>query len=560
MIRYKLKFAAVAAAFFFISPVLLGQDGDRSANCGLQFDDLYDESKTIGWTASYIDGGGTHSGPSTSLHKVNVTSGTDPYFGSLPVIRPGASSSLKLGNEAAGANVTSIVSYSAAIDNSNQYLTLNYAVVARILNSIEGSPSMYNGYFKFELVVTEPGSSSTPVSQTIHYTDIVSAATLSGSFDYKSRPWTSILLDMTSFAPGSSFVLTISCYSGSTTLGGIYGYVDVVCHPGPNYGADVCSTSGWSFYEELMDTGGYTGVWHFGDGNTATLPLGVHTYAPSPISGGSYVPYIVTLDLTDPNGNTVTLVIAHVTVYPTVTGNINVSVADCGKFQPYTFSHPAINNPETSWVWDFGDGSPTSTETSPTHVYGAIGTYEVTLTFADGDKCNRTKYEQAIVTNCPIDCQDCITDFSLPPGQYIISAWVSQGMDGYEVITNYDEAVIEVNTSITQTFHAAGPVIDGWQRLEGTFEITDDSPFSFTLSSSEHDVYFDDIRIFPYDGSMMSYVYDPGTLRLMAELDERNYAKFYEYNEEGKLIRVKKETERGVMTIQENTENSAGHD
>jgi hypothetical protein len=46
----------------------------------------------------------------------------------------------------------------------------------------------------------------------------------------------------------------------------------------------------------------------------------------------------------------------------------------------------------------------------------------------------------------------------------------------------------------------------------------------------------------------------------MAELDERNYAKLYEYDEEGKLIRVKKETEKGIMTIQENRENSSKND
>jgi hypothetical protein len=54
---------------------------------------------------------------------------------------------------------------------------------------------------------------------------------------------------------------------------------------------------------------------------------------------------------------------------------------------------------------------------------------------------------------------------------------------------------------------------------------------------------------------MMSYVYDPISLRLMAELDERNYATLYEYDEEGKLIRIKKETEKGIMTIQENRDN-----
>jgi hypothetical protein len=51
---------------------------------------------------------------------------------------------------------------------------------------------------------------------------------------------------------------------------------------------------------------------------------------------------------------------------------------------------------------------------------------------------------------------------------------------------------------------------------------------------------------------MKSYVYNSIDLRYMAELDENNYATFYEYDEDGALIRVKKETERGIMTIQEN--------
>ncbi len=69
--------------------------------------------------------------------------------------------------------------------------------------------------------------------------------------------------------------------------------------------------------------------------------------------------------------------------------------------------------------------------------------------------------------------------------------------------------------------------------------------------------YFDDIRIHPYNGNMKSFVYDPHTQRLMAELDENNYATFYEYDQEGGLIRVKKETEKGVYTIQETRSSSA---
>jgi hypothetical protein len=50
---------------------------------------------------------------------------------------------------------------------------------------------------------------------------------------------------------------------------------------------------------------------------------------------------------------------------------------------------------------------------------------------------------------------------------------------------------------------------------------------------------------------MKSYIYNATNLRLMAELDENNYATFYEYDDDGTLIRVKKETERGIMTIKE---------
>lgn len=55
---------------------------------------------------------------------------------------------------------------------------------------------------------------------------------------------------------------------------------------------------------------------------------------------------------------------------------------------------------------------------------------------------------------------------------------------------------------------------------------------------------------------MKSYVYDPVNMRLVAELDERNYAIMYEYDEEGKLVRVKKETAKGIMTIKESRNNS----
>jgi hypothetical protein len=164
------------------------------------------------------------------------------------------------------------------------------------------------------------------------------------------------------------------------------------------------------------------------------------------------------------------------------------------------------------------------------------------------------------MTNCSndINCEDCIGSFQPTAGQYILSAWVKETVSN-NAITTYTNSKIGVDAGGGLTwFTPSGQIIDGWQRIEGTFNANSVGAISLQLQALSNDVYFDDIRIFPYQGSMMSYVYDPITLRLVAELDERNYAKFYEYDEEGKLIRVKKETEKGIMTIQENRDNSSG--
>ena len=60
----------------------------------------------------------------------------------------------------------------------------------------------------------------------------------------------------------------------------------------------------------------------------------------------------------------------------------------------------------------------------------------------------------------------------------------------------------------------------------------------------------DDIRLHPFLGNMKSFVYNGGNLKLSAELDANNFATIYEYDQEGKLVVVKKETKEGIQTIQ----------
>jgi len=64
-------------------------------------------------------------------------------------------------------------------------------------------------------------------------------------------------------------------------------------------------------------------------------------------------------------------------------------------------------------------------------------------------------------------------------------------------------------------------------------------------------LYIDDVRFQPADAKGNCFVYDDKTLKLISTFDDQHFGLFYQYNEEGKLVRKIKETERGVKTISE---------
>lgn len=103
------------------------------------------------------------------------------------------------------------------------------------------------------------------------------------------------------------------------------------------------------------------------------------------------------------------------------------------------------------------------------------------------------------------------------------------------------------------SFNPAGPIIDGWQRYEGVFSVPAGTSNTILglINSGASKIYFDDIRMHPFNANLKGYVYDPVTLRLLAELDANNFASYYEYDEEGTLIRTKVETREGIKTVTE---------
>ena len=235
------------------------------------------------------------------------------------------------------------------------------------------------------------------------------------------------------------------------------------------------------------------------------------------------------------------------------------------------------NDGSYTYSWNFGDGT-SAAAMSPTHQYATAGTYTATLTFSrPGSEIggNITCAPQQVqlvvlVSECTEVCTDCIGSFAPTPGDYLIGFWVREDRatqipyyTSGVIISFYTDAAATVeipNTRVNAVAEQSNNVmIEGWQRVEFAFTVPQTATtMKIELNAASiADTYFDDIRIHPFDASLKSYVYDPINLRLMAELDENNYATFYEYDEEGALIRVKKETVKGVMTIKESRNKNA---
>jgi hypothetical protein len=190
--------------------------------------------------------------------------------------------------------------------------------------------------------------------------------------------------------------------------------------------------------------------------------------------------------------------------------------------------------------------------------------FDLKIYFTEAPECSLTVRVKA-PEPCfsPVMNADCIGTFAPSISKtYVLSAWIKEAQ--IPSTYTYSQAGVKIEFLDAAnppnvipgggTYYASGKIIDGWQKVESPFVVPAGAhQIKVTLdNAASQDALYDDIRIFPVDGNMKSYVYDPVNLRLVAELDENNYATLYEYDLEGNLVRVKKETERGVVTLKEN--------
>lgn len=131
--------------------------------------------------------------------------------------------------------------------------------------------------------------------------------------------------------------------------------------------------------------------WTFGDSQTSTSTSPTNTYSTS----GTYT---VSLTANSSNGCAKT---ATSTVSILGASTITFSASDSSVCEGSTVTFTDLTLPApTSWKWDFGDGS-ASTSQNPTHLYNTAGTYAVKLTAVFSGLCTDSITKAAFITVNP---------------------------------------------------------------------------------------------------------------------------------------------------------------
>lgn len=196
--------------------------------------------------------------------------------------------------------------------------------------------------------------------------------------------------------------------------------------------------------------------WEFGDGSTIISGNQIvsHSYA----SAGNYN---VKLILIDTNYcNEPDTVVQTLRVAPLVKAQFTTPPFGC---VPYNAAFTNTSLAGTDFIWNFGDGSPISTQVNPTHTYNSTGIFNVKLIAIDTSTCNKVD-SVTITINISPNPNSSFTFNPNPPEVNVpvnfnnISTggtnYTWQFGDGDSLTTASLNAIVRHNYNASQTYNA----------------------------------------------------------------------------------------------------------
>jgi gliding motility-associated-like protein len=213
--------------------------------------------------------------------------------------------------------------------------------------------------------------------------------------------------------------------------------------------------------------------WSFGDGSSGSGSTTNHTYS---ITGT----YDVTLNVISVDGcvNEATYV-NYIEVYPVPVAQFSYSPNEIQVSDPtVTFTNNSINS--DSYLWTFGDGSGTSTESDPIHVYPSIGNvaYTVELIALNSFGCVDTTEKTVFINE---EILYFVPNAFTPDGDQFNEEFKPIFVSGLDI---YDYHLVIFNRWGEIVFESYN-VANGWKGTYGTNGIIMDGTYVWTIDFGE---------------------------------------------------------------------------
>lgn len=133
--------------------------------------------------------------------------------------------------------------------------------------------------------------------------------------------------------------------------------------------------------------------YNFGDGNGAPNQVQAHTYTVH----GTYTPTLTAMS----NQSCVASVINSVVIHPLPNISFSPQGACVGSAIQFTNTSSIPLGSINSYVWNFSDGTPTTTVVNPIHTFTANAVYPVTVTATSNQNCTNTAVNNVTIHPYP---------------------------------------------------------------------------------------------------------------------------------------------------------------
>ncbi|MEZ4775309.1 MAG: PKD domain-containing protein [Bacteroidia bacterium] len=135
-------------------------------------------------------------------------------------------------------------------------------------------------------------------------------------------------------------------------------------------------------------------IWNFGDNSFSTAAQPSHTYS----NTGYYIASLTVVNNLGCRNKTSRGIRVH--EVPTADFSANADTV-CGPGVPVVFQNLSSGDTILAYAWDFGDGSPVSTQINPIHAYSTPGIYTVVLTTSNVFNCEDNASKVIVVLPQP---------------------------------------------------------------------------------------------------------------------------------------------------------------